>query len=156
MSQYQEQGPSDYTPNYGGYYSQDSGSGYGTSGYGAGGATDYQYSQPSQQLASYQSGNQQSYGYYQQRLEHPQASTVFTMGILGIFVPIVSFIAWYMGSSAKKEIDAGAPYAWEGNLKTGYLLGMIFSIIGIISIALFVLYIIFMMVLFAGALSTVR
>ena len=86
--------------------------------------------------------------------EHPQAQTVFILGIVGIFVGIVSFIAWYMGGQAKKEIAAGAPYAFEGKLKTGYLLGKVFSIIYIVVI---VLYIIAFIVLAAsGAMSVTR
>ena len=71
--------------------------------------------------------------------EHPQSQTIFILGIVGIFVGIVPFIAWYMGGQAKKEIDAGAPYAWEGTkLKTGYLLGKVFSIIYIVFVAIYI------------------
>lgn len=79
------------------------------------------------------------YGYPQ---EHPQASTVQILGIVGIFVGICSFIAWYMGAQAKKEIEAGAPYQWGGALKTGYLLGKVFSIIAICLIALYLIFVI--------------
>ena len=75
--------------------------------------------------------------------EHPQTQTVFILGIVGIFVGVVSFIAWYLGAQAKKEIEAGAPYAWEGSkLKTGYTLGKVFSIIYIVFIALYIILII--------------
>lgn len=81
---------------------------------------------------------QPGYGYGQPVAEHPQSQTVFILGIIGIFVTIVPFIAWYLGAQARKDIQAGAPYAWSGNLKTGFLLGKIFSIIQIVSIALIV------------------
>jgi hypothetical protein len=68
--------------------------------------------------------------------EHPQTQIVFILGIVGIFTGIPAFVAWYMGAQARKEIQAGAPYRWEGNLKTGYLLGKVFGIISIVGIAL--------------------
>ena len=91
---------------------------------------------------SYQPGPPMGYGAMQP--EHPDAQTVQLLGIIGIFVGIVPFIAWYMGSQAKKEIDAGAPYQWDGSkLKTGYMLGKVFSIIYIVVVALYILFIIF-------------
>lgn len=71
--------------------------------------------------------------------EHPQAQTIFILGIVGLFVPICCWIAWYMGGQARKEIQAGAPYRWEGNLKTGFLLGKIIGIISIVGVMLYVL-----------------
>ena len=60
-------------------------------------------------------------------------------GIVGIFVTIVPFIAWYLGGQAKKEIAAGAPYPFEGKIKTGYILGKVFGILQIVGIALVIL-----------------
>ena len=94
-------------------------------------------------MAPYQ---QPSYGYSgYQVTEHPQSQTVFILGIIGIFTGITSFIAWYLGGQAKKEIEGGAPYLWGGNLKTGYTLGKVF---GIISIAVWALVILFYLLLF--------
>ena len=45
-------------------------------------------------------------------------------------------IAWYMGGQAKKEIAAGAPYPFEGKIKTGYILGKVFGILQIVGIVL--------------------
>ena len=87
--------------------------------------------------------------------EHPQTQTVFILGIVGIFVGVCAFIAWYMGGQAKKEIDAGAPYAWEGTkLKTGYMLGKVFSIIYICVIVLYIIIAIIAVVAGLGAAST--
>lgn len=82
---------------------------------------------------------QQGYG---ATAEHPKAQSVFILGIVGIFVGICSFIAWYQGGQAKKEIAAGAPYAFEGNLKTGYMLGKIFSIIYIVVAVIYIIVLI--------------
>lgn len=66
--------------------------------------------------------------------EHPNAGTVLILAIVGIIVPFVSFIAWYMGARAKKEIANGAPYYWGGQLRTGYLVAKIYSILVIVSV----------------------
>ena len=82
-------------------------------------------------------------------IEHPKAQTVFILSIVGIFVGICAPIAWYMGVQAKKEV-AAQPGQWssEGNLKTGTLIGKIFTILYIIGI---VLWIVMMIVAFALA-----
>lgn len=77
-----------------------------------------------------------------QAMEHPSASTVFLLGIIGIFFTICAYIAWFMGAQAKKQIESGAPYRWDGNLKTGYMLGKVFSIISIVLLVLMTLLIV--------------
>ncbi|MBK7822320.1 MAG: hypothetical protein IPJ61_14985 [Tessaracoccus sp.] len=112
---------------------------------------EYSYGQPEvSETPEYGYGQQASYGQppayaqasygYQAPAEHPQAQTVFILGIVGIFVTIVPFIAWYLGGQAKKEIAAGAPYAFEGKLKTGYLLGKVFGILQIVGVVLGILF----------------
>lgn len=148
----------------GGYDNQYAEPGYGASPYGqqpqSYGSAPYgsaPYGQQPQQPGygapvPYNQGYQQGYGQqgygqpygYGMTAEHPQTQTVFLLGIIGIFVPIVAFIGWYMGTQAKKEIDAGAPYQWDGSkLKTGYMLGKVFSIIYIVFMALYILFIFF-------------
>ncbi|WP_026926024.1 hypothetical protein [Granulicoccus phenolivorans] len=92
----------------------------------------------------------QAYGGVQTQ-EHPQAQTTFILGIVGIFVGICAFIAWYMGGKAKKEIAAGAPYQWGGNLKTGYLLGKVFSIIYIVFLVIYIIAMIATVILAASS-----
>ena len=116
-------------PAYGADYGQAPQSPYGTD-YGQ--AT---YGQQPYGMAPY---GQPAYGYGQQ--EHPQATTILVLGILGFFVPIVPFVAWYMGGQIKKQIDAGAPYQWEGSLKIGYLIGKILGILQIASLILGILW----------------
>jgi hypothetical protein len=77
---------------------------------------------------------QQPYGVPPQ--EHPQGTMILIFGILGIFITIFAPIAWYMGNKARKEIQAsGIPYANEQNISIGRMLGKIFTIIAIVSIA---------------------
>lgn len=90
-------------------------------------------------------------GYGAPTQEHPDSQMVFIMGIIGIFFGILAFIAWYKGNAAKKEIEAGAPYAWDGNIKTGYLLGKVFSIIYIVVAALYIIGIIVIAIVASGA-----
>ncbi len=90
------------------------------------------YGQPDPQAAY---GQQPSYG-YQAPAEHPQAQMVFILGIVGIFVTIVPFIAWYLGGPAKTEIAARAPYPAERKFKTGYILGKVIGILQIVGIVL--------------------
>ena len=105
----------------------------------------YGQQQPGYGVQPYQ---QQPYGYA--KMDHPQSQMVFIMAIVGIFTSITSFVAWYMGAQAKKEIEAGAPYEWGGQLKTGYTLGKVFSIIWIVMWSLIILlYVVMFGIIFA-------
>jgi hypothetical protein len=103
------------------------------------------YQQPSGQ--QYQPGGQQyqpggqpmPYGqpYGAPPQEHPQGTLILVFGILGIFITIFAPIAWYMGNKAKREIQAsGMQYSNEQNISIGRILGKVFTIIALISIAL--------------------
>ena len=145
MSQYgQPQG------GYGAPDPQSQGSPYGApGGYGQYGQSSYgQYGQPSY-------GQQPGYGMapqpggYGPQGEHPQAQTVMILGILAFFVPFLSFVAWYIGGNARKEIQAGAPYRFDGGLSVGYWIGKILSIISIVSAVATILF----FVVFVGLLG---
>jgi hypothetical protein len=79
-------------------------------------------------------------------IEHPKAQTVLILSIVGIFVGICAPIAWYMGAQAKKEVLA-QPGRWsaDGSLKTGTLIGKVFTILYIVLIVLWIV------VMIAGA-----
>lgn len=79
--------------------------------------------------------------------EHPQATTVLVLGAISVGVPFLSFVAWYMGSKAKKEIGRGAPYPYSGNLKIGHILGKVIGIITIVGASLYALFLIAYMVI---------
>ena len=69
--------------------------------------------------------------------EHPQGTLILVFVILGIFITIFAPIYWYMGNKAKREIQAsGIPYSNEQNVSIGRMLGKIFTIIALISIAI--------------------
>ena len=92
------------------------------------------YSGPAIQQPGYNGGAQ--YPGYGGGAQHPQAQTVIILSLVGICINICAFIAWFMGAKAKKVISAGAPYVWDGNLKTGYWIAKIVSIIAIVVWAL--------------------
>ncbi len=63
--------------------------------------------------------------------DHPQASTVLILGILGMAVcQVIAPIAWVMGSRVKKEIEApGSQYDGRSQVQVGYILGIVGSCI---------------------------
>lgn len=114
--------------------------------YGQSDPSGQNYAQPGA-YGSYQpqpGGMQQQYAAYGQYGpnggEHPQAQTVLILGILGFFTTITAYIGWYMGGKAKKEIEAGAPYRWDGNLKIGYIISKVLSIISFVALGLVILF----------------
>ena len=91
----------------------------------------------------------QSYGVATQ--EHPQGTIIFVLGILGIFVGICAPIAWYLGNKTLREIaTSGASYSNVSQIRTGRMLGKVFTIIYIVFI---VLYIVFVVVILGIAAS---
>jgi small-conductance mechanosensitive channel len=73
--------------------------------------------------------------------EHPQGTLILIFGILGIFITIFAPIAWYLGNKARAEIQAsGIHYSNEQNVSIGRMLGKIFTIIAIVSIALGIIF----------------
>lgn len=83
--------------------------------------------------------------------EHPQGTMIFVLGIVGIFVGVCAPIAWYLGNKTLREITAsGANYSNVSQIRTGRMLGKVFTIIYIVFI---VLYIIALVVIFGLAAS---
>jgi hypothetical protein len=73
------------------------------------------------------------------------------LGIVGIFVGVCAPIAWYLGNKTLREITAsGASYSNVSQIRTGRMLGKVFTIIYIV---LIVLYIVFFIVIFGIAAS---
>jgi hypothetical protein len=106
------------------------------------------YGQPPYGQAQY---GQAPYGYgAQNRVEHPQGTTILVLGILGLVVcGILGIVAWSMGNKARDEMAAqpGVSFTNEGMITAGRICGMISTIIMVISIG-------FIVVVFAGVLSS--
>jgi hypothetical protein len=87
--------------------------------------------------APYGAGYGQPYGAVGQ--EHPQGTIVLVLGIVGIFVGICAPIAWYMGNKALADIrSSGVGYSNESQIKTGRILGKVFTILYIAFIVLYI------------------
>ena len=113
------------------------------------GPNPYDQPPPGQYQAGTPAPYGQSYGVATQ--EHPQGTIVFVLGILGIFVGVCAPIAWYLGNKALGEIrSSGTSYSNESQIRTGRMLGKVFTIIWIVFI---VLYIVFVVVILGIAAS---
>jgi hypothetical protein len=103
-----------------------------------------QYQQPAGQPSPYGQPSPMPYGgqpYGAPPQEHPQGTLILIFGILGIFITIFAPIAWYLGNKARAEIQAsGIHYSNEQNVSIGRMLGKIFTIIAIVSIALGIIF----------------
>lgn len=63
--------------------------------------------------------------------DHPQATTILVLGILGlVFCQLFAPVAWFMGRKALAEIDAsGGAIGGRSNVKAGYICGIIGTIL---------------------------
>ncbi|HEY9293301.1 MAG TPA: hypothetical protein VIP98_18655 [Microlunatus sp.] len=93
----------------------------------------------------------QPYPPYAMSPEHPQGTTILVLGVLSIVVPVIGFVAWYMGHKVQREIDeSGAVYSNTGNINAGKIIGMIMSILTIVGAAFLIVYVIFMIIMLVG------
>jgi uncharacterized membrane protein YjgN (DUF898 family) len=72
--------------------------------------------------------------------DHPRATTSLVLGILGIVIcGICAPFAWKFGKQAVTEIDAsGGRMGGRGQAQAGYILGIIGTILLILTIVFFV------------------
>jgi hypothetical protein len=70
--------------------------------------------------------------------EQGQATTALVLGILGIAIcGVVAPFAWSIGHSSLREIDAsGGALGGRGKAQAGYILGIVGTVLLIISVAL--------------------
>jgi hypothetical protein len=115
-------------------------------------ANPYEQQQGQYQAATpapYGAGYGQPYGAAAQ--EHPQGTMVLVLGIVGIFVGICAPIAWFMGNKALADIrTSGVTYSNESQIKTGRILGKVFTILYLVFIVLYIIAV----VAIIGASST--
>ncbi len=100
------------------------------------------------QPGPYQPGQQVPYGMPQYlpgygpiAPDHPQATTVLVLGILGIVVcGLLAPFAWVMGTRVVREIDAsGGAIGGRSNANVGRILGIVVSVLMIATLALGIL-----------------
>ncbi len=70
--------------------------------------------------------------------EHPEATTVLILGVLGLFVAVTGPFAWVIGSRARAEVAAGR-FAPTGALTAGWVLGLITTVYLAVIVLLLVL-----------------
>lgn len=95
------------------------------------------------------------YSAYPAGIEHPQGTVVLVLGILGFFTWVTGIVAWVMGRKALREIDSsGQTYTNRSTVQIGYILGIVTTIIGALSLLAVIAYIIFVVVILAGMATT--
>ncbi len=73
--------------------------------------------------------------------DHPQGTTVLVLGILGIFLPVLAPVAWFLGGRALREVrSSGARPGNEQHLVIGRILGIVMTILLILSAVLGLLF----------------
>jgi hypothetical protein len=123
--------------------------------------------QPSQDPAhdpySSQQGQPQ-YGYPQQRYgsqppmqyapDHPRATTVLVLGILGVVLcQVIAPFAWSMGKKTVDEIDlARGALGGRSAAQAGYVLGIVGTVILGVSLVFLVLYFVIIVAVIGGGL----
>ncbi|HLS77996.1 MAG TPA: DUF4190 domain-containing protein [Nocardia sp.] len=80
--------------------------------------------------------------------DHPQATTVLILGILGLVLcQLCAPFAWWMGARVQKEIEAsGGMMGGQGSAKAGYICGIIGTILLALYVLGFALMIVFMII----------
>jgi uncharacterized membrane protein YjgN (DUF898 family) len=93
-----------------------------------------------------------AYGYRPPPPNHPQATTVLVLGILGIVVcGLIGPFAWSMGNRVVAEIEASGG-AWGGQTEAtiGRVLGIVTTVLLLVSLAFIVALFAFGGSLFSG------
>lgn len=99
----------------------------------------------------YGGGYPQGYGYGMPQQDHPDATTVLVLGILGLVVcGIIAPFAWSKGNKALQEIEAsGRTIGGHGMVQAGRICGIVGTILLIFSAVFMVIY----LVIVIGVLS---
>ncbi|MFB9315636.1 hypothetical protein [Nocardioides plantarum] len=76
--------------------------------------------------------------------DHPSASTVLVLGILGLVLcQVLSPVAWVLGGRTLREIDAsGGRYGGRGTVNAGRICGIVGTIILVLSLLLVVAFVV--------------
>ena len=87
--------------------------------------------------------------------EHPKAQTSLILGILGLVLcQVVAPFAWSTGKKTVNEIDAsGGRLGGRSQAQTGYVLGIVGTVILIAGAGLMVVYLVFIVLVFGVAAS---
>jgi hypothetical protein len=120
-----------------------------------------QYGQdyPQQYGPPYGDEHPQPYGYAPPVYppEHPKATTVLVLGILGLVAcGIVAPFAWIMGKRTLEEIDgSNGQLGGRGSAQAGYVMGIIGSIFLGLAVLMIVLLVVLFVLLAGGTMVSV-
>ncbi len=89
--------------------------------------------------------------------DHPKATTSMVLGILGVVLcQVVAPFAWVTGKRTLNEIDAsGGRWGGRGQAQTGYVLGIVGSVLLGLSLAFLLVYLVVAFIAFAGVAAGV-
>jgi hypothetical protein len=88
--------------------------------------------------------------------DHPKATTVLVLGILGVVLcQLIGPIAWSMGKKTVDEIDASrGGLGGRGAAQAGYILGIVGTVILGLSVVFLVIYFVIIVAIIGGGLAT--
>ena len=88
--------------------------------------------------------------------DHPRATTVLVLGILGVVLcQVLGPFAWVMGKRAMNEIDASqGRIGGRGAAQAGYVLGIIGTVLLGVTLLILVAYLVFAVALIGGGIAT--
>jgi hypothetical protein len=87
--------------------------------------------------------------------DHPKATTVLVLGILGVVVcQVLGPFAWVMGKRTVAEIDAsGGRLGGRGSAQAGYVLGVVGTVLLGLSLLFLIGYVVLMGALIGGGMA---
>lgn len=72
--------------------------------------------------------------------EHPNATTSLVLGIIGLFFPIVSPFAWYLGGRGRRDMrEQPGRYRESSSLTAGWVMGIIGSLLLMLGVLMMVI-----------------
>lgn len=88
--------------------------------------------------------------------EHPDGTLVLVLGLLSLAVAVTGPVAWYLGAKAERQIATGGlVYGNTQNIRIGKTVGMVTSILLMVSVVALVAWMIFAFSLMAGVIATI-
>ena len=95
-------------------------------------------------------------GYGYAAPEHPKATTSMVLGILGVVLcQVIAPFAWVMGKRTVAEIDAsGGRLAGRGQAQAGYILGIIGTVLLIVSVVFVIVYLLIILAVVGGTAAS--
>ena len=125
-------------------------------GYSSGGYPPGGYPPGGYPPGGYPPGGYPPYGGFPVQQDHPKAQTAMVLGILGLVLcQVLAPFAWVIGKRTVAEIDASG--GWLGGrsaAQTGYVLGIVGSVLLGLGVLFMLIYLVFIVVLIGGTAAS--